>query len=124
MKARSISRRTSFEERYASPALAFENLPLAGAGVHQQSERERQVVVTHEVGDGLGAAVFLHGEVVMSLPDLSRTIATRLTTFTSTENPPAARQRLRRDNIANDHMPETGCNTSIHHQKASDWAES
>jgi hypothetical protein len=52
------------EERAAGGAFLIEDAALAEAGVDEQTEGEREVGFLGEVGDGLGLAVLLEGEVV------------------------------------------------------------
>ena len=54
----------AIEESAAGRAFLVENLALAEAGVHEQSEGERKIGLLCEIGDGLGLAVLLKGEVV------------------------------------------------------------
>jgi hypothetical protein len=54
------------EKNEAGVALIFQHAPLAVAGIHQQSQRERQVRVLIEVMDGLGAAIFFQDEIILA----------------------------------------------------------
>ena len=54
----------AIEESAAGDALLVKNLALAEAGVGKQAEGKREVGLLGKVGDGLGLAVLLEGEVV------------------------------------------------------------
>jgi len=54
----------AIEERAAGGAFLIEDAALAEAGVDEEAEGEREIGVFCEIGDGLGLAVLLEGEVV------------------------------------------------------------
>ena len=54
------------EERLTGVAFVGDHGALAAAGVHEQTQRERQVGIARKIGDGLGAAVFIDDEVVLA----------------------------------------------------------
>ena len=45
-------------------ALLVQQAPLAHAGVHQQTERERKIGVSREIGYGLRMTVLLQDEII------------------------------------------------------------
>ena len=54
----------AIEERAAGGAFLIEDAALAEAGVDEKAEGEREIGFFGEIGDGLGFAVLVEGEVV------------------------------------------------------------
>jgi len=53
------------EEGTARGDFLIEDAALAAAGVHEEAEGERKIGFAGEVGDGLGFAVLVEGEIVL-----------------------------------------------------------
>ena len=61
-----LGAQNAIEEPQAGGFFLTEHAPLAHAGIHQQTQRQRQVGFVRKVLDDLRAPVFEHGEVVLA----------------------------------------------------------